>query len=124
MTELLHNPNSRKNIPRKRSPKPERQVSLESLDDLTSNNKASDNKIKKQNGKTVDQVTFDTTLRMNNHLKNFLKAMVILGSSPTQQEALQHLQKSYFETLSESEQKTMQIQIDTLEHTDVLNKNN
>ena len=36
-------------------------------------------KMKPNLPKNKDQVTFDTTLRMTNHLKNFMKAMVILG---------------------------------------------
>lgn len=43
----------------------------------------------------ADSVTFDTTLRIDNHLKNFMKAMVILGYSSTQQNGLAQLQKTF-----------------------------
>lgn len=46
--------------------------------------------------KSVSSVTFDTTLRIDNHLKNFMKAMVILGYSSTQQNGLAQLQKTFF----------------------------
>ena len=63
----------------------------------------------------ADSVTFDTTLRIDNHLKNFMKAMVILGYSSTQQNGLAQLQKTFFESLTESEQNTLTTQIQTLE---------
>ncbi|MBU5273683.1 DUF5388 domain-containing protein [Levilactobacillus brevis] len=65
--------------------------------------------------KSVSSVTFDTTLRIDNHLKNFMKAMVILGYSSTQQNGLAQLQKNFFESLTESEQNTLTTQIQTLE---------
>lgn len=47
-------------------------------------------KMKPKLPKSKDQLTFDTTLRMNNHLKNFMKALVILGYETTQQKAVNH----------------------------------
>lgn len=107
MTELLHNPNSKKIIPRKSVPQPQKKVSINSISDS-------------RNQKKVDSVTFDTTLRIDNHLKNFMKAMVILGDTATQQKALKKLQTSYFESITEEEQKTLEMQIKTLEKSDAL----
>ena len=112
MAELLHNPNSNKIIPRKSTPKPVKKVSLNSIDE--------DNSQKNNISKKVDSVTFDTTLRIDNHLKNFMKAMVILGDTPTQQRALKKLQDAYFEGLTDEEQKTLKMQISTLENGDAL----
>ncbi|KID43114.1 hypothetical protein FBR4_2802 [Lactiplantibacillus plantarum] len=44
-----------------------------------------------------------------------MKAMVILGYSSTQQNGLAQLQKTFFESLTESEQNTLTTQIQTLE---------
>ncbi len=63
----------------------------------------------------ADSVTFDTTLRIDNHPKNFMKSMVILGYNSTQQNGLAQLQKNFFESLTESEQNTLTTQIQTLE---------
>lgn len=109
MVELLHNPNSSKNkiIPRKSSPQPQKEVSISSI-----------NNGNKKRSKQIDSVTFDTTLRIDNHLKNFMKAMVILGYSSTQQSGLAKLQKTFLEGLTEAEQDTMINQIQTLERGD------
>lgn len=80
-------------------------------------------KIEPKDFKNDDHVTFDTTLRMNNHLKNFMKALVILGYAPTQQKALKKIQDSYIEQLGYDEQKTLKFQIETLERSDALNSN-
>ncbi|BAN08139.1 conserved hypothetical protein (plasmid) [Levilactobacillus brevis KB290] len=106
MVELLHNPNSNKSkiIPRKSAPQPQKEISISSL-----------NESNKTKSKQIDGVTFDTTLRIDNHLKNFMKAMVILGYSSTQQNGLAQLQKTFFESLTESEQNTLTTQIQTLE---------
>lgn len=80
-------------------------------------------KMKSELPKNKGQVTFDTTLRMNNHLKNFMKALVILGYETTQQKALKKIQDSYMEQLDDDEQKTLKFQIATLEKSDALNSN-
>lgn len=60
---------------------------------------------------------------MNNHLKNFMKALVILGYALTQQKALKKIRDSYIEHLDDDEQKTLKFQIETLERSDALNIN-
>lgn len=87
------------------------------------NGKISLEKVEPKDFKNDDHVTFDTTLRMNNHLKNFMKALVILGYAPTQQKALKKIQDSYIEQLGDDEQKTLKFQIETLERSDALNSN-
>lgn len=80
-------------------------------------------KMKLENKQHNEYATFDTTLRMTNHLKNFMKAMVILGYAPTQQKALKKIQDSYMEQLGDDERKTLKFQIETLERSDALNSN-
>lgn len=80
-------------------------------------------KMKSELPKNKGQITFDTTLRMNNHLKNFMKALVILGYETTQQKALKKIQDSYMEQLDDDEQKTLKFQISTLEKSNALNSN-
>lgn len=87
------------------------------------NGKISLEKIEPKDFKNDDHVIFDTTLRMNNHLKNFMKVLVILGYAPTQQKALKRIQDSYIEQLGYDEQKALKFQIETLERSDALNSN-
>lgn len=114
MRELIHNPNSKKIISRAKTPTPQKSVSIDEFNDES---------LQKQQNKQVSEVTFDTTLRMNNHLKNFMKALVILGYETTQQKALKKIQDSYMEQLDDDEQKTLKFQIATLEKSDALNSN-
>ncbi|MCO6544089.1 MAG: DUF5388 domain-containing protein [Lactobacillus sp.] len=114
MTQLINNPNSKKIIPRTKTPEPQKSVSINDFSEDIQNPK----------NKQVSEVTFDTTLRMSNHLKNFMKAMVILGYAPTQQKALKKIQDSYIEQLGEDERKTLKFQIATLERSDAKNINN
>lgn len=58
---------------------------------------------------------------MNNHLKNFMKALVILGYALTQQKALKKIRDSYIEHLDDDEQSALNFQIETLERSDSLN---
>ena len=85
------------------------------------NGKISLEKIEPKDFKNDDHVTFDTTLRMNNHLKNFMKALVILGYALTQQKALKKIQDSYIEHLDDDEQSALNFQIETFERSDSLN---
>lgn len=113
MSRLINNPNSKRIIPRAKTPTPQKSVSINEFNDKPS----------QQQNKHISEVTFDTTLRMNNHLKNFMKALVILGYAPTQQKALKKIQDSYIEQLGDDEQKTLKFQIETLERSDALNSN-
>ena len=85
------------------------------------NGKISLEKVEQKDFKNDDHVTFDTTLRMNNHLKNFMKALVILGYALTQQKALKKIQDSYIEHLDDDEQSALNFQIETFERSDSLN---
>lgn len=111
MSQLINNPNSKKIIPRVKTPDPQKSVSIDEFND----------QIPQKQRKQISEVTFDTTLRMTNHLKNFMKAMVILGYATTQQKALKKIQESYMEQLSDDERKTLRFQIETLEKSDALN---
>ena len=113
MSQLINNPNSKKIIPRVKTPTPQKSVSIDQFNDKPS----------QQMSTKVSEVTFDTTLRMTNHLKNFMKAMVILGYAPNQQKALKKIQDSYMEQLGDDERKTLKFQIETLERSDALNSN-
>lgn len=111
MSELLHNPkiDDKSIIPRKKPLAPKASLSISDLSASLS---------KDAEPKKVSKVTYDTTIRMNNHIKNFIKAMTILGMTRNQQEALETLERTYLESLSDAEQKTLTSIIETLEAKD------
>lgn len=114
MANLLNNPNKKKVIPRTKSPDPTEPVKFDDIAKVpTTSQRVHHN----------TQVTYDSTVRMNNHLKNFLKAMVILGMSSSQQSAMETLEGTYRESLSDSERKTLAAQIETLEIADAVKNN-
>ncbi|MBS0948684.1 DUF5388 domain-containing protein [Levilactobacillus brevis] len=69
--------------------------------------------------KTVDSVTFDTNLKINNHIRNKLQAMAVLGYSDNQKAAIEVALSVYIESLTSDERKELEFQIDSLEKRDV-----
>lgn len=67
---------------------------------------------------SVDSVTFDTNLKINNHIRNQLKAMAVLGHADNQKVAVEVAISSFLETLTSSEKKEIEFQIRTLEKRD------
>lgn len=114
MANLLNNPNTKKVIPRTKSPDPTESVKFDEI---------SKTPVASQRVHPNTQVTYDSTVRMNNHLKNFVKAMVILGMSSSQQSAMETLEETYRESLSDPERKTLAAQIETLEIADAVKSN-
>jgi len=114
MSQLLNNPNVKKKnkFQRKEQLKPESSFNINDLEDT------------KKNSRNISSVTFDTTVRINNHLKNFLKSMTILGMAQNQQTALKILEDTWIEQLTDSERQTLKQQISTLEKSDALNSQN
>lgn len=121
MSSMLNNPNVKKNkaFQRKQSLKPENSFSL---DDLKNDNKDPENNKKPERTKSVSEVTFDTTVRIDNHVKNFLKAMTVLGMAKNQSEALKITQATWKESLTDTERQTLDMMIKTLEKRDTLSK--
>lgn len=68
---------------------------------------------------TPKEVTFNTNLKITNHTRNKLQALMTLGYTSTQKDAVDLLYSSYREMLDPSEQKELDIQIKTLELRDV-----
>ena len=114
MSNMLNNPNDKKKngFERKESLKPKNAFDVNDLK-LNQNNE-------QKNKKEVSQVTFDTTVRMDNHTKNFLKAMTILGMAKNQNIALQITQATWKETLTDVERQTLDMMIQTLEKRDTI----
>ncbi|UWY26086.1 DUF5388 domain-containing protein (plasmid) [Lacticaseibacillus paracasei] len=71
-----------------------------------------------------ERVTFDTNLRMDNHDRNFLQAMASVGYASTQRGALKVMAGAYLDSLSDSERKTLETVIQTLEQRDARQKGN
>lgn len=104
---LSHNPNRDKFKPQK---------SAKASDfDKNSNSKQEDN--------SVTSVTFDTNLRINNHSRNRLQAMVLSGNAESQKDAINIALASYFEGLTNDQKKTIDTFTESLEKRDVRVKN-
>ncbi|MDT7020104.1 DUF5388 domain-containing protein (plasmid) [Levilactobacillus namurensis] len=71
----------------------------------------------------ADSVTFDTNLKINNHIRNKLQAMAVLGYSDNQKAAIEVALSVYIESLTSDERKELEFQIDSLEKRDVRVKN-
>ncbi|WP_434108406.1 DUF5388 domain-containing protein [Levilactobacillus brevis] len=67
----------------------------------------------------VASVTFDTNLKINNHIRNKLQAMAVLGYSDNQKAAIEVALSVYIESLTSDERKELEFQIDSLEKRDV-----
>ncbi|MGJ3707157.1 DUF5388 domain-containing protein [Levilactobacillus brevis] len=67
----------------------------------------------------ADSVTFDTNLKINNHIRNKLQAMAVLGYSDNQKAAIEVALSVYIESLTSDERKELEFQIDSLEKRDV-----
>lgn len=77
----------------------------------------------KQAQKNIDRVTFDTSVRMNNHIKNQLQAMTLLGIAKNQAEAIDLMLVEWLNSIDESTEQMFKLQVDMLEKKDVLNFN-
>jgi hypothetical protein len=69
---------------------------------------------------TKEQVTFKTSVKMDNHTKNTLETMKFLGYAKNQSEALKVMAAGWFSTLNAAEQEVVTKMNDTLETRDVI----
>lgn len=117
MSNMLNNPNIKKSngFERKESLKPKNSFNVNDLK-LNQNNE-------QKKKKEVSQVTFKTSVKMDNHTKNVFQAMSILGMAKNQSQAIKVVQDAWRETITESERKTLDAMVQTLESRDVRNNN-
>lgn len=120
MSSLVRSNRSKsKKIDRGHDIKPENTFSL---DNLNSNNK--NNNEAQTPTKNVDRVTFYANIRINNHIKNKLEALAMLGIAKSQKQAVEIAIDYYLESLSDEQKRRYDIAVKTLEDRDVLQKSN
>ena len=107
------NRNKTKKIDRGHDIKPETTFSL---DNLNQGNEA------QTPTKTVDRVTFYANIRINNHIKNKLEALAMLGIAKSQKQAVEIALDYYLDSLSDEQKRRYDVAVKTLEDRDVLQK--
>lgn len=73
--------------------------------------------------KQPESVTFDTSIRITNHLKNKLQALILMGYTSTIKESIDLIFQNYRDDLDGSEKKNLDFQIKNLEQRDAKIKN-
>jgi Holliday junction resolvasome RuvABC DNA-binding subunit len=68
--------------------------------------------------KKATEVTFNTNLKITNHSRNKLQALMTLGYTQSQKDAIDLLFQSYREQLDADSRKELDLQIKTLERRD------
>lgn len=88
--------------------------------DLQPKNTASITDFEKQPAKKnkPDTVTFDTSIRINNHIRNKLVALATLGYTSSQKDAIDLIFANYRDGLDADSKKELDLQIKTLERRD------
>ncbi|WP_353485812.1 DUF5388 domain-containing protein [Apilactobacillus xinyiensis] len=99
--------------------KPKNQASINDF------NKKADTKKDKNNpkNKNVTSVTFNTNLKINNHIRNKLQAIALTGLAENQKDAIEIALAAYLESLTKNEREAINLQANTLEARDVSKKN-
>ncbi|MCK8607242.1 DUF5388 domain-containing protein [Apilactobacillus ozensis] len=100
--------------------KPKNQASIEDFNKKQSTKEKQD--INK-NDKNVTSVTFNTNLKINNHIRNKLQAMALTGLAENQKDAIEIALAAYMESLTKNEREAVDLQANTLEARDVSKKN-
>ena len=117
MFSFHFNLNKSKKIDRGHDIKPETTFSLDSLNqDSKANNEA------QTPTKNVDRVTFYANIRINNHIKNKLEALAMLGIAKSQKQAVEIALDYYLDSLSDEQRRRYDVAVKTLEDRDVLQK--
>ena len=120
MSSLVRsNRNKSKKIDRGHDIKPENTFSLNELEE----NQPQENK-KPQTPKNnvVERVTFYANIRINNHIKNKLEALTMLGLAKSQKQAVEIALDYYLNSLPDDFKRKYKIAVKTLEDRDVLVK--
>ncbi|EEI18287.1 DUF5388 domain-containing protein [Lentilactobacillus hilgardii] len=109
---LINNPNKLKDpLNRGHEIKPEEKFTIEDLE-----------KIKDEKSEDVNNITFYSNVRINNHIKNKLEAIAITGNSKSQKDSIEKALNYYIESFSDREKEAIQAVVRTLELRDVKQK--
>ena len=120
MSSLVRsNRNKSKKIDRGHDIKPENTFSLNEMEEkqLQENKKP---QTPKKN--VVERVTFYANIRINNHIKNKLEALTMLGLAKSQKQAVEIALDYYLNSLPDDFKRKYKIAVKTLEDRDVLIK--
>lgn len=118
MSSLVRsNRNKTKKIDRGHNIKPETTFSLDSLNQNSKTNDEAQTPTK-----NVDRVTFYANIRINNHIKNKLEALAMLGLAKSQKQAVEIAIDYYLDSLSDEQKRRYDVAVKTLEDRDVLQK--
>ena len=71
-----------------------------------------------KNNKKDETVTFDTSIRIDNHTRNKLVALATLGYTTSQKDAINLLFENYRDQMDSDSKKELNLQIKTLEKRD------
>lgn len=119
MSSLVRsNRNKSKKIDRGHDIKPENTFSLNELDE----NKSKKKQEAQTPTKNVDRVTFYANIRINNHIKNKLEALTMLGLAKSQKQGVEIALDYYLDSLSDEFKRKYEVAVKTLEDRDVLVK--
>ncbi|MBM7545001.1 DUF5388 domain-containing protein [Periweissella beninensis] len=121
MASLIKNPNKDNN--NKKVKIIERQAILKPANSFTTDDLKTDDSKEKIKISGVDRVTFDTSVRMNNHIKNQLQAMTLIGAAKNQSEAIESLLVEWLNSIDSDTERMFKFQVEMLEKKDVVKFN-
>lgn len=113
------NRNKAKKIDRGHDIKPENTFSLNELEEKQPQKKKESQSPKNN---VVERVTFYANIRINNHIKNKLEALTMLGLAKSQKQAVEIALDYYLNSLPDDFKRKYKIAVKTLEDRDVLQK--
>ncbi|MDF7639968.1 DUF5388 domain-containing protein [Lactobacillus sp. ESL0791] len=87
--------------------------------DLQPKKIASLDDLKEKKSSKLNEVTFDTNLKITNHSRNKLQALMTLGYTASQKEAIDLLFQVFHDQLDADSKKELDFQIKTLEKRDI-----
>ena len=120
MSSLVRsNRNKSKKIDRGHDIKPENTFSLNELEEKQPQENKKPQTPKKN---VVERVTFYANIRINNHIKNKLEALTMLGLAKSQKQAVETALDYYLNSLPDDFKRKYKIAVKTLEDRDVLVK--
>ena len=120
MSSLVRsNRNKSKKIDRGHDIKPENTFSLNELEEKQLQENKTPQTPKKN---VVERVTFYANIRINNHIKNKLEALTMLGLAKSQKQAVEIALDYYLNSLPDDFKRKYKIAVKTLEDRDVLIK--
>lgn len=120
MSSLVRsNRNKSKKIDRGHDIKPENTFSLNELEEKQPQENKKPQTPKKN---VVERVTFYANIRINNHIKNKLEALTMLGLAKSQKQAVEIALDYYLNSLPDDFKRKYKIAVKTLEDRDVLVK--